>query len=90
MPAIRATLSITTLEHIVFGTDWPYAALPDHGQDPAPQLSGLTCSEREAIDWRNAAALIPRLAVSGGPHTPPSTGDVDGEPSYRAGLGDDG
>ena len=63
VPAIRTTLSITSLEHIVFGTDWPYAALPDRGNDPAPELSALTSSEREAINWRNAVALIPRFGA---------------------------
>ena len=60
--AIEATRAVAPLTHIVFGTDWPYAALPEDGADPAPQLSWLTPEEREALDWRNAAALVPRLA----------------------------
>jgi predicted TIM-barrel fold metal-dependent hydrolase len=60
-PAIAATREITALEHIVFGTDWPYADLPD-GADPAPALALLGAETRTAIDSRNAAALVPRLA----------------------------
>lgn len=61
-PAIAATRELIPLEHIVFGTDWPYAALPEAGSDPAPALARLTAEERAAIDHRNAAALVPRLA----------------------------
>ena len=39
-PALAATREVTELGHIVFGTDWPYAALPD-GADPAPDLDVL-------------------------------------------------
>jgi predicted TIM-barrel fold metal-dependent hydrolase len=60
-PAIAATLEITSLGQIVFGTDWPYAALPN-GVDPAPALAALGAEGRAAIDCRNAAALVPRLA----------------------------
>ena len=45
----------------MFGTDWPYAALPATGSDPAPDLGRLSDEERVAIDHRNAAALVPRL-----------------------------
>jgi predicted TIM-barrel fold metal-dependent hydrolase len=58
--AVDATLAITGLDRVVFGTDWPYAALPSAG-DPAPDLAGLT-ERREAIDGRNALALVPRVA----------------------------
>lgn len=64
VPAIRATQSIAPLERIVFGTDWPYASLPEQGGDPAPALAALACDEREAIEARNAAALIPRLSTA--------------------------
>jgi hypothetical protein len=52
---------VTTPGHIVFGTDWPYAALPPEGGDPAPRLDALDGSERAAIECTNAAALVPRL-----------------------------
>ena len=57
--AVNATLEVVPREHVVFGTDWPYAALPPHG-DPAPDLAGLG-DRRAAIDAANAAALVPRL-----------------------------
>jgi predicted TIM-barrel fold metal-dependent hydrolase len=61
LPAITATRAVAPLEQIVFGTDWPYAALPDDGTDPAPELAVLPERERTAIDRGNAAALVPRL-----------------------------
>ncbi|MFZ0089300.1 MAG: amidohydrolase family protein [Solirubrobacteraceae bacterium] len=61
-PALAATREVTTLDHIVFGTDWPYAALPPGGGDPAPDLDVLGQPDRAAVDARNAAALVPRLA----------------------------
>jgi 6-methylsalicylate decarboxylase len=63
--AIEATRAVAPLTHIVFGTDWPYAALPEDGTDPAPQLCWLAPEERDALDWRNAVALVPRLAATG-------------------------
>jgi predicted TIM-barrel fold metal-dependent hydrolase len=60
-PALAATREITSLDHIVFGTDWPYAALPDLG-DPAPGLDVLGTGDRAAVDARNAHVLVPRLA----------------------------
>jgi 6-methylsalicylate decarboxylase len=62
LPAITATRAVATLEQIVFGTDWPYAALPREGADPAPELAALPEHERRAIDRDNAAALVPRLS----------------------------
>jgi predicted TIM-barrel fold metal-dependent hydrolase len=67
--AIEATRAIAPLDHIVFGTDWPYAALPATGDDPAPELSTMNPSDREAIDFRNSSALIPRLAALSRPHS---------------------
>jgi 6-methylsalicylate decarboxylase len=43
----------------VFGSDWPYAALPD-GSDFAPELDAFG-AQRGLIDSGNAAALVPRL-----------------------------
>lgn len=60
-PALAATREVTTLDHIVFGTDWPYAALPDGGSDPAPELGALGAEDRGAIEFHNAAPLVPRL-----------------------------
>ena len=60
-PALAATREITDLDHIVFGTDWPYAALPPDGGDPAPELDVLGTGGRAAVEARNVAALVPRL-----------------------------
>ena len=59
-PALAATVEVTSLDHVVFGTDWPYAALPPSG-DPAPDLNVLGPDGRAAIEFANAAALVPRL-----------------------------
>ncbi len=59
LPPIAATRQLLGTDGIVFGTDWPYAALPKGG-DPAPALRSLTSAERRAIDARNALALVPR------------------------------
>ena len=61
VPALAATREVTTLDHIVFGTDWPYAALPVEGHDPAPGLDVLGTGDRSAVDAGNAGALVPRL-----------------------------
>jgi hypothetical protein len=45
----------------VFGTDWPYAALPAEGDDPSPEFAALPAAERAGIDAGNAAALVGRL-----------------------------
>jgi predicted TIM-barrel fold metal-dependent hydrolase len=57
--AVDATRAVVPLERIVFGTDWPYAALPADG-DPAPELEYLG-SERRLVDASNCRTLVPRL-----------------------------
>jgi predicted TIM-barrel fold metal-dependent hydrolase len=57
--AVNATAAVVPLERIVFGTDWPYAALPGPG-DPAPELDVLG-DKRALVDSANVAALVPRL-----------------------------
>lgn len=57
--AVNATLEVVPQDRLVFGTDWPYAALPATG-DPAPELAALG-DRRAGIDGSNAAALVPRL-----------------------------
>jgi 6-methylsalicylate decarboxylase len=59
--ALASTLAAVPLDRVVFGTDWPYAALPD-GDDPAPAL-GLDAEQRSLVDAVNAGALVPRLAA---------------------------
>ena len=57
---LAATRQLVGFEQVVFGTDWPYAALPDAG-DPAPGLAGMDPAERAALDGAHIAALVPRL-----------------------------
>jgi predicted TIM-barrel fold metal-dependent hydrolase len=63
-PALAATLKIASADQVVFGTDWPYASLPAAGGDPAPGLDVLGAQTRAAIEFENAAALVPRLVDS--------------------------
>jgi 6-methylsalicylate decarboxylase len=56
---VETTLQVAPIERIVFGTDWPYAALPAAG-DPAPELAAFG-ADRALIDAGNARALVPRL-----------------------------
>lgn len=58
-PGIEATLKVTDITHIVFGTDWPYASMPPSG-DPAPDLEYLG-QQRKMIEYQNARVLVPRL-----------------------------
>jgi predicted TIM-barrel fold metal-dependent hydrolase len=58
--ALAAASTLAPLEQIVFGSDWPYADLPQDG-DPAPALDVLG-PDRELVDARNALALVPRFA----------------------------
>jgi 6-methylsalicylate decarboxylase len=62
-PALAATREVTSVDHIVFGTDWPYAALPERG-DPAPDLDVLGTERRSAVEFANAASLVPRLLAA--------------------------
>jgi predicted TIM-barrel fold metal-dependent hydrolase len=63
--ALDTTLAVADLDRIVFGSDWPYADLPERG-DPAPGLAGLSDGDRARVDAGNAAALVPRLAAAAG------------------------
>ncbi len=62
--ALSATLELLPADHIVFGTDWPYAALPGDGRDPSPGLATLDETTRHQIEGVNASALVPRLFAS--------------------------
>jgi predicted TIM-barrel fold metal-dependent hydrolase len=59
--ALASTLKVTDLEHVVFGSDWPYLAQPP-GADPTEDFGLLPDADRAKIDALNAAALVPRLA----------------------------
>ena len=58
---LAATRDLVGLGPIVFGTDWPYAALPG-GADPSPEFSALSEAERTAVDRTNALLLVPKWA----------------------------
>jgi 6-methylsalicylate decarboxylase len=60
--ALSAALELSPVDRIVFGTDWPYAALPTDGSDPAPGLAALDAHTRERVLGVSALALVPRLA----------------------------
>jgi 6-methylsalicylate decarboxylase len=59
--ALRTVLELCPPDRIVFGTDWPYAALPAEGSDPAPGLSSVDPATRARIEGPNASALVPWL-----------------------------
>lgn len=59
--ALSAVLELSPVDRIVFGTDWPYAALPREGSDPAPGLNHLDREVRARVDGANASALVPSL-----------------------------
>jgi 6-methylsalicylate decarboxylase len=58
--AVEATARVAPFEHIVFGTDWPYLALPD-GDDVAPGLAYLGRERRAQLEGEHPRALVPRL-----------------------------
>jgi predicted TIM-barrel fold metal-dependent hydrolase len=60
--ALASTLEVAPLEHVVFGTDWPYAVLPPEGDDPAPGLATMG-SERRARIESSALHLVPRFSA---------------------------
>ena len=57
---LAAARAVAPFRQFVFGTDWPYAALPDGG-DPAPGLAGMDEDERRALMAGHIGALVPRL-----------------------------
>lgn len=58
--AVEATLQVAPFEHVVFGSDWPFLALPG-GDDLAPGLSYLGAERRRLLEGEHARALVPRL-----------------------------
>ena len=58
--AVAATSAVAGQDRIVFGTDWPYAALPPTGDDPAPGLDLLGVTRR-FVDGANVTPLVPRF-----------------------------
>ncbi len=66
--AMASVLAVTSRDHIVFGSDWPFSAatLPQTGKhDPAPGLSDIFDAEqRMEIEHLNPLKQLPRLAES--------------------------
>jgi predicted TIM-barrel fold metal-dependent hydrolase len=82
-PSATASLrEMAPLDHIAFGSDWPFSALlfaaaqgelpawagtlAPRDRDPAPRLVQLAAQERAQVDHGTAEALLPRLAAA--PH----------------------
>lgn len=61
---LQALRRAAPIDHIVFGTDWPYGqALTPTAGDPQPEVSRtFSPSERRAIERAHALRLVPRLA----------------------------
>ena len=78
--ALSSLREVAPLDHIAFGSDWPFARqlfevsrsdlpqwaeeLAPRGRDPAPALGGLSSQDRAQIDRGTAEALLPRLAAA--------------------------
>jgi predicted TIM-barrel fold metal-dependent hydrolase len=52
----------SSLDHVLFGSDWPYCAIPERGE-PFPGLAALDPEERRQIEQVNGAELVPQLAA---------------------------
>lgn len=59
--ALAAMSLVAPADRILFGTDWPYAPLPESG-DPQPALAGLG-SDRANVDSENVRRLLPRFSA---------------------------
>ncbi|MBF6222559.1 amidohydrolase [Nocardia abscessus] len=68
--AMASVLAVSTREHVVFGSDWPFSALtlPQTGtHDPAPGLGEVFDAEqRMEIERINPLRQLPRLAETVG------------------------
>jgi predicted TIM-barrel fold metal-dependent hydrolase len=63
--AMDALRTLAPLDHILFGTDWPYAQTLLLGAgDPQPELArAFTPAERRAVERANALAQLPTIAT---------------------------
>lgn len=61
-PGLAATRELTSDDRVVFGSDWPYCAIPAEGDDLAPDLDYLGADERSRVEGAYVSALVPRLA----------------------------
>ncbi|WP_103338474.1 amidohydrolase family protein [Amycolatopsis sp. CA-126428] len=62
--ALPSLLAFADLEHVTYGSDWPYEFRPDQSRRFTEGLDAfdLTGEQRHAIDRGNAERLFPRLA----------------------------
>jgi len=65
--AMKSVREVTSLEHILFATDWPFSGpvfLASTSGDPQPRLSqSFSNSERLKVERDNALVQFPRLAA---------------------------
>ncbi|MFC9894591.1 hypothetical protein ACFVMC_12960 [Nocardia sp. NPDC127579] len=63
---MASVLAVTSRDHVVFGSDWPFSAatLPQTGdRDPAPGLGEFFDSaQRMEVERHNPLRQLPRLA----------------------------
>ena len=61
--SLQPTLTVTTPDHLLFGTDWPAAPEPVIADniDNLDSFESLTSAQHAAINRANAAALFPRI-----------------------------
>jgi predicted TIM-barrel fold metal-dependent hydrolase len=62
MIAFSTAADVAPVEHVVFGTDWPYLANVE-GRDITQDLDTLDAATRAKVHVQNAAALVPRLTA---------------------------
>jgi len=60
-PGLAATRELAPADRIVFGSDWPYCAIPAEGDDLTPDLACLGAEERARVEGVHVSALVPRL-----------------------------
>lgn len=64
---LPSVLQMTSADHLLYGSDWPFTPIPIVEQVAAAIRSTelLTDEDRDSLAWRNAVALLPRLAHLG-------------------------
>jgi 6-methylsalicylate decarboxylase len=61
---IDAVCAHVPFDHIVFGSDWPYAAMPN-GRDFATELDSLGHDRRRDLEERHVGSLVTRWGSAG-------------------------
>ena len=61
-PTLRCTIELAGLDHVVFGTDWPYTKdVRMDGMIANIETYGFSEQEKEQVYFRNAMNLFPKL-----------------------------